>query len=303
MGDGIIFMGSPDFAIPVLKVLAQEYRVAGVITQPDKPAGRGRILTPPPIKELAIELGIPYIQPRRLRDPEAMQWLGSLHPDLIVVAAFGQILRSDVLDLPVHGCINVHASLLPRWRGAAPIQAAILNGDTNTGVTIMLMDAGIDTGPILNQRTTSIEPEETAEHLTVRLSRIGAALLLETIPGFLDGRIIPKNQEENLATLAPMIKKEAGEINFNQPAEYLARQVRAYYPWPGTFIYWQEQVFKILRAHHAPQIQVNPGQKYVLAGLPALGTIDGLLVLDLVQPAGKKAMPGEVFIRGAHNWA
>ena len=257
MGNGIIFMGSPAFALPVLEALTKKYQVEGVVTQPDKPAGRGRLLTPPPVKDLAISLGLPYIQPKRLRDPEAMDWLISLHPDLIVVAAFGQILRPEVLALPLHGCINVHASLLPRWRGAAPIQATILAGDRTTGVTTLLMDSGIDTGPILSQRSTQVQPPETAEDLGARLSSMGAELLIETLPGYLKGEVSPQPQDENLATRAPMLRKAAGEIDFNQPAALLEKQVRAYCPWPGTFTAWQGQILKILSAHSYPNENRN----------------------------------------------
>src|SRR5512139_2910075 len=176
----IVFMGSPDFSLPTLRALAEQYPIAGVVTQPDRPAGRGRTLTPPPVKQLAVELGLPIIQPRRLRQPEAMEQLLAWAPDLIVVAAFGQILRPEVLELPAHGCINVHASLLPRWRGAAPIQASLLHGDRETGVTIMVMDPGIDTGPIMAQRSLRIDPDDTAGSLSNRLSQLGADLLIDT---------------------------------------------------------------------------------------------------------------------------
>ena len=178
-------MGSPDFALSTLRALHENYPVVGVVTQPDRAAGRGRELKPPPVKTLALELGIPVIQPEKLREPEAMEQLRAWSPDVIVVAAFGQILRQDVLDLPKFGCINVHASLLPRWRGAAPINAAILHGDEETGITIMKMDAGLDTGPILTQRSVRIQPDETAGSLFETLSQLGADLLLETLPGYI----------------------------------------------------------------------------------------------------------------------
>jgi methionyl-tRNA formyltransferase len=173
----IVFMGSPEFALPIIQELWKNYPIVGIVTQPDRPAGRGRILTPPPVKQLALELGLEFIQPEKLKEPAAQEKLQSWQPDLIVVAAFGQILRKSVLELPQYGCINVHASLLPRWRGAAPIQAAILNGDERTGITIMKMDPGVDTGPILRQDSLEIRSDDTAESLSNRLAPIGARLL------------------------------------------------------------------------------------------------------------------------------
>src|SRR5919108_4165338 len=190
----VVFMGSPDFALPTLQALAEHYDVVGVVTQPDRASGRGRERKPPPVKTLALELGIPVMQPEKLRLPEAMEQLRLWDPDLIVVAAFGQILKKDVLDLPRFGCINVHASLLPRWRGAAPINAAILHGDEETGVTIMQMDVGLDTGPILVKRSIRLTRDDTAASVTERLSQFGAELLIETLPDYLSGKIIPLPQ-------------------------------------------------------------------------------------------------------------
>ena len=226
-------MGSPDFALSTLRALHENYSVVGVVTQPDRAAGRGRELKSPPVKTLALELGIPVIQPEKLREPEAMEQLRAWSPDVIVVAAFGQILRQDVLDLPKFGCINVHASLLPRWRGAAPINAAILHGDEETGITIMKMDAGLDTGPILTQRSVRIQPDETAGSLFETLSQLGADLLLDTLPGYISGEIKPRPQPEEGATYAGMLKKEDGLLDFSRPAEELERKVRAFNPWPG----------------------------------------------------------------------
>jgi methionyl-tRNA formyltransferase len=231
-----------------------------------------------------------------------MAQLIAWNPDLLVVVAFGQILRPDVLALPHHGCINVHASLLPRWRGAAPIQAAVLAGDSETGVTIMRMDAGVDTGDILAQRTEPILPEDTAGTLSERLSILGAQLLIETLPGYLDRSISPQPQDPSQATLAPMLKKEDGQLDFTQPAESLARRVRAFAPWPGTFTFWQEQVLKVHQAHAVFQGDPIPEKTYCYNQLPAIGTVDGLLVLDIVQPAGKRSMPGADFLRGSKGW-
>lgn len=298
----IVFMGSPDFALAALKALYENYPVIGVVTQPDRVAGRGRALRPPPVKTLALELGIPAIQPVKLREPEALDQIRFWGPDVIVVAAFGQILRQEVLDLPAFGCLNVHASLLPRWRGAAPINAAILHGDEETGVTIMKMDPGLDTGPILSQRAVPITPDETAGSLFEKLSRLGAELLLDTLPGYLSGEITPRPQPEEGVTYAPMLKKEDGRLDFRQPAEELERKVRAFNPWPGTYFDWYGGTIKVHKAGIRPG-KKRAGDRLVVDGLPALGTSDGLLVLEAVQPAGKKPMPGRAFLAGARNWA
>ena len=302
MSFNIVFMGSPEFALPSLRLLAQHYRVVGVVTQPDRPAGRGRVLTPPPIKGLAQQLEIETIQPARLKDPEAREKLRAWAPDLIVVAAFGQILRKNVLSLPRCGCINVHASLLPRWRGAAPIQAAILHGDPVSGATIMQMDAGIDTGAILAQEALEIQPDDTAETLSARLAQVGAECLIRTLPGYLSGEILPQPQAEAGATYAPMIQKEEGLLDFSQPAEALARRVRAFSPWPGAYLPWQDGFLKVHRAHAQFTQTPQPGRRLVLEGLPALGATSGCLVLDEVQPPGKKPMTGRDFLRGARAW-
>jgi methionyl-tRNA formyltransferase len=231
-------MGSPEFALPVLSALAKDYPIAGVVTQPDRPAGRGKGLTPPPVKLLAQELGLPTIQPERLKDPAALDQLRTWAPELIVVAAFGQILRPAVLELPHLGCLNVHASLLPRWRGAAPIQAAILAGDERTGVTIMRMDSGVDTGPLLSQRALDIFPDENAASLTQHLAELGADLLIDTLPRYLRGQIQARPQDPAGATYAPMLKKEDGLLDPLHPAVELACRVRALNPWPGAYILW-----------------------------------------------------------------
>jgi methionyl-tRNA formyltransferase len=297
-------MGSPEFAVPSLKALAARYPVVGVVTQPDRPAGRGRVLTPPPVKILAQELGLPVIQPERLRRPEAMQQLRDWAPELIVVAAFGQILRPEVLDLPRFGCINVHGSLLPRWRGAAPIQAALLYDDRQTGITIMCMDPGVDTGPMLSQAGLDILPADTAGSLSLRMAELGSRLLVETLPAYLEGSLQPQAQDEQGATYAPMLKKEDGLLDFTQPASELANRVRAFNPWPGAYLLWQGQPLKIHRAAAIPSADANllPGRQVVFQGQPAVATGDGWLVLQEVQPAGKKVMPGKGFLQGARGW-
>lgn len=298
----LVFMGSPKFALPTLSALAENYSIQGVVTQPDRPAGRGKELTPPAIKSFAIDLGLPVIQPEKIKDPVAMQQLANWAPDLIVVVAYGQILRQTVLDLPRNGCINVHASLLPRWRGAAPIQAAILAGDEWAGVTIMRMDSGVDTGPILSQRGIPILCEDTAGSLSERLAEMGAELLIETLPVYLMGELQPRPQNELGVTYAPMLKKGDGQLDFTQSALDLARRVRAFNPWPGATTQWKGQPLRIHSAHAIEDYLSPPGQRLVYGPKPAIGTGQGTLVLDEVQPAGKKAMPGDVFLRGARDW-
>jgi len=297
----VIFMGSPDFAVPSLRSLYGSMGVQAVVTQPDRPAGRGRALSPPPVKVEALSLGIPVIQPEKLSHPDAVGQLHSWSPDVIVVVAFGQILKPEVLDLPKYGCLNVHGSLLPRWRGAAPIQAAILAGDTRSGITIMKMDPGVDTGPILRQRPIPISPDDTGGSLFSKLASLGAELLIETLPDYLAGKILPQAQDERLASYAPLLKKGDGLLDFHRPVEELLRVVRAFNPWPGAYLLWEGQSLKIHRARPGSR-QGTPGERLVLAGMPALAAADGVLILEEVQPAGKKPMPGSSFLAGARNW-
>jgi len=298
----IVFMGSPEFAIPSLKGLIKQFNVVGVVTQPDKPAGRGKVLKAPPIKEIAQSNNVEFIQPKKLRDPKVFEKLKSWAPDLIVVAAFGQILHQEVLDLPRLGCINVHASLLPRWRGAAPIQAAILHGDEITGITIMKMDAGIDTGPILNQKFIRIKPDDTSESLRKSLSYLGADLLLETIPDYFSGSVKAHPQPDTEVTYASLLKKDDGLLDFSKKAYELDRQIRAFYPWPGTFMEIGGERLKVLSAKIVDKAGLEPGERGQLCGYPMVGTAQGALVLEKVQPAGKKAMDGKIFLNGFRLW-
>lgn len=295
-------MGSPDFSLPTLRALADVYQVVGVVTQPDRASGRGRELKAPPVKTLALELGIPVMQPEKLRQPEAMEQLHAWNPDLIVVAAFGQILRKDVLELPRYGCINVHASLLPRWRGAAPINAAILAGDEETGVTIMKMDVGLDTGPMLSKRSIRLMPQDTAGSVFERLSTLGADLLIETLPEYLSGKLQPTPQPEEGMTYAPMIKKEEGQLDFSHDVSELERRVRAFNPWPGAFMDFDGTLLKVHRAG-VEAGNVAEGQRLIVGDQPAVGARGGILILEEVQPAGKKPMSGKSFLSGARNWA
>jgi methionyl-tRNA formyltransferase len=303
MEDRIVFMGSPDFSVPILKSLAKYFNVVGVVTQPDRPAGRGRAVTPPPVKVTAQNFDLPVIQPRSIRkDKHAVEVIQTWKPAVIVVTAFGQILQKNLLDLPTFGCINVHASLLPRWRGVSPIQAAILNGDEITGITIMKMDEGIDTGDIISQRPIEISPDETAGSLLKKLAHIGADLLVNTLPKYLKGEITPTPQRESNAHYAAKLSKSDGELNFEMPAEYLARMVRAFDPWPGTFTYWKNQLLKIIQAHAVMEKSPGIGIVTTYEDFPAIGTGKGLLVIDEIQPSGKKTMQGDDFLRGARDW-
>jgi methionyl-tRNA formyltransferase len=295
-------MGSPDFSLPSLRALARGYEVVGVVTQPDRASGRGREVRMPPVKALALELGLPVVQPEKLRASEAMEQLRAWAPDLIAVAAFGQILRKDVLELPRHGCINVHASLLPRWRGAAPINAAILAGDEVTGVTIMQMDVGLDTGPMLAQRSIRLRRDDTAGSVTQALSMLGAELLIDTLPRWLAGEIQPEPQDDARATYAPMLKKEDGRLDFNYDVNELERRVRAFNPWPGAYLEWDGVMLKVHRAH-VEQGNAEVGERLILQNQPAVGAAGGILVLDELQPPGKKSMSGRSFLSGARTWS
>jgi len=299
----VVFMGSPDFAVPTLQVLAEHYPVIGVVTQPDRPAGRGRKLTPPPVKTLAQKLELPIIQPEKLQsDIDAKQQIQAWEPSVIVVAAFGQILKTDVLTMAPYGCINVHASLLPRWRGVSPIQAAILNGDEETGVTIMKMDDGIDTGQIISSRTIPISADDTGGSLFGKLSSLGAELLMDTLPKYFNNEIHLQEQGESPTPYAPMLNKRDGRLDFSNSACFLAHQVRAYFPWPGTYTYWNGNQLKILSADPLQIESPGVGVLSTHKGLPAIGTLDGILIINQLQPSGKKSMPGEVFLRGAKDW-
>ncbi len=298
----IVFMGSPDFALPTLQALSDHFQVQGVVTQPDRPAGRGKSLSPLPVKKLALELGLNIYQPRSLRTEESIQQIKEWNPDVIVVAAFGQILKKNVLTFPPYGCVNVHASLLPRWRGASPINAAILNGDQQTGVTIMKMDEGLDTGPIISMRSTPIDPQENAGELSDRLARLGGETIIEILPKYISGELTPTPQNDEDSTYAPMLSKKDGELDFSKDAEYLARQVRAYSPWPGTFTYWKNQPLKIHRAKASLSSQGKSNTRVIHNSLPAIYSGNGLLILEEVQPAGKRKMSGETFLNGARDW-
>jgi methionyl-tRNA formyltransferase len=298
----IVFMGTPDFAVPALQALIETQTVVGVVTQPDKPAGRGKQLRPSPVKVAALAHNIPVYQPKSLRTEEAAAPLRQWQPDLIVVAAFGQILRPHVLNLPPHGCLNVHASLLPRWRGASPIQHAIMAGDAETGVTLMQMDEGLDTGPMFVKEAIPIAADETAASLHDKLAHLGAQMLRRYLDDILAGRITPQPQDDSASTYAPMIRKEMGQLDWTQTAVSLDRHIRAMTPWPGAFTYWQGTLLKIIAAtpvtssstpsSHAPgHVFMQDGQLLVAAGR-------GALQIETLQLAGKRAMSSQEFVNG-----
>ena len=294
----IVFMGTPQFAVPTLEGLAERHAVVTVVTQPDRRRGRGRRLQPPPVKQAAERLSLPVWQPRTLRTPEAVAHLRQLAPDVVVVAAYAHILRPNVLDLPARGCINVHASLLPQYRGAEPIVAAILAGEAETGVTVMLIDAGMDTGPILAQRAIPIAADDTRASLTDKLSHLGAHLLVEVLPRWLEGEIQPRPQADAPASYAPRLRKEDGEIDWNQPAAFIERMVRAYAPWPGTYTEWKGKRLRLLRSRPLPLARATPGEVIETPEGVAVVAGEGVLLLEEVPLAGKKAMSVADFVRG-----
>jgi methionyl-tRNA formyltransferase len=297
----VIFMGTPDFAVPSLQKLIATQTVVGVVTQPDRPAGRGRQTQPPPVKVAAQAAGISVYQPPSLRSEEAASPLHAWKPDLIVVAAFGQILKPHVLNLPSMGSLNVHASLLPRWRGAAPIQQAILAGDSETGISLMQMDAGLDTGPVYIQRSIPIGREDTAGLLHDGLARLGAEMLGDHLGDILSGRLTPEPQDDARATYAPMIKKEDGLINWSQSNSQVDRHIRAMTPWPGAVTSWQGKLLKVLEATATSGGSFplgTPGTIIARDGTAIVLTGQGGIQLKRVQLAGKRPLSIEEFLRG-----
>jgi methionyl-tRNA formyltransferase len=304
MQQKLVFMGTPPFSVPSLEALAGHYEVAGVVTQPDRPAKRGRKLTASAVKRAALQLGLPILQPETLRSEEAVTLLRELEPQVMVVAAYGQILRPPVLAIPPAGVINVHPSLLPKYRGASPIAGALLAGEQETGVTIMLMDEGMDTGPILAQTNMDMDPEDTTGTLEEKLARLGAELLAETLPDWLEGRIEARPQDDAGATYTKPISKEETVIDWSLPAKELWYRVRAYNPRPGARTWWKAAQLKILRARPLLEWrgQGEPGQVVEVDAGVAVVSGQGILLLDEVQLAGKRAMAIGDFIRGQRDF-
>ncbi len=300
----LVFMGTSEFAVPALHRLADaRHEIVSVVTQPDRPAGRGRAPLHPPVKQAALELGLTIWQPETMRTLEAVAHLRELAPQAVAVAAYGQILRPAVLEVPPLGCLNIHGSLLPKLRGASPIAFAILEDHDQTGVTIIQMDAGMDTGPILAQRSLPVRPDDTTPSLSVRLAELGADLIVDTLPRWAAGQITPQPQDNEQATYTRILKKEDGRIDWSKPASVLDREVRAFFPWPGSFTSWNGRGLKVLAAAPLPTPASNhtPGTA-VHVDDPrsplAVRTGSGLLLLLRLQLEGKRAMSGEEFVRG-----
>lgn len=295
-------MGTPDFAVPCLMALHNaQFDIPFVVTQPDRPKGRGRTLSAPPVKETAQKLGYRVFQPQSVREVPFVDKLHETAPDFLVVVAYGQILPANLLRLPKHGAINVHASLLPKYRGPAPIQWAMIRGEKETGVTTMLMDTGVDTGDMLLKAKTQIRTDETAEQLHLRLSRLGADLLVDTLNQLVDGSLTPISQKNHDATYAPMLRKEDGRINWHQPADRLDAFVRAMTPWPGAFCFCNEKRLKIIKASpiHGAGSKTEPGT--VVERFPdelCVATEDGLLLIENIQGQSGKRLPAKDFLRG-----
>jgi methionyl-tRNA formyltransferase len=294
-----VFMGTPEFALATLEGLfAFGLNVVGVYTQPDRPAGRGNKLTPPPVKVLAESRGVPVFQPAKLRAPEVVEGLRQLAPDLIVVVAYGQILPKSVLEIPKFGCINVHASLLPKYRGAAPINKAVIDGESETGVTTMLMDVGLDTGPMLVKRSLPIGPEETAGELHDRLARLGREAMEETLRLLCAGTLKPEAQDDSASCYAPMMKKEDGRIDWRRSAAEIHNQVRGLDPWPGAYTCLDGEVLKI--AQTAPEEGVGEPGTVVSADRDGVrvACAGGVLKIGALQLPGKKRLSAGEFLRG-----
>ncbi len=300
----IVFMGTPEFSLPAMeRLVACGYEIVAVYTQPDKPAGRGRVPNPSPVKVKAQEYGISVLQLESFRNSSEIEYLSSLNPDIIVVVAFGQMLSRKVLDIPAFGCLNIHPSLLPRYRGSSPVASAILRGDTETGVTIMLLDAGVDTGPILTQKRVFMEPEDTTESLENKLSEIGADLLVETMPAWFEQKLSPKRQEDGEATYTSQISKNDGAINWQLSANELEKRVRAFHPWPGSYTRWRGKTLKVVQSTPVASAEpTEPGMVVDLAShtgtFSGVATGEGILGLLKVQLEGRKVMPISDFMRG-----
>ena len=293
----IAFFGTPVFAVPTLRACQSVGTVVAVVTQPDRPRGRGQHVTPSPVKEDAERAGLAVLQPPKLKGTDFGERLRALRLDVAVVAAYGRILPTDVLSAPRLGCVNVHASLLPRWRGAAPIQWAIASGDTETGVCLMQMEAGLDTGPVLALRRTPIGPGDTSESLHQRLSELGGALVREELPRFLAGALTPRPQPEEGVTLARMVEKEDGRLDWTRPAVELERRVRAFVPWPGAWTPLGDALLKVWRAEVVPG-SGSPGTLLAAHGTLDVASGEGALRLLDVQPEGRRRMTAAEFLSG-----
>lgn len=297
----IVYMGTPDFSVPALSALVEAgHEVAAVVTQPDKPKGRGKEILMTPVKEKALEYGIPVYQPVKARNPEFVQVLKDLEPDVIVVAAFGQILSKEILDIPRLGCVNIHASLLPKYRGASPIQYAVIDGEMVSGITTMMMAEGIDTGDILDQETIALDPKETGGSLHEKLSAVGAKLILKTLKKLEDGSAVRRVQDEDKATHVGMIKKSMGDIDWSMDAVSIERLIRGLNPWPSAYTNWGGRVLKLWDADVTEEQYNGVCGQVVEASKDRLviKTGNGGLVVKELQLQGKKRMDTAAFLRG-----
>ncbi len=297
----IVFMGTPDFAVPCLeKLIADGYEVAAVFTREDKPVGRKQVLTAPPVKQVALKYNIPVYQPKKLKDNnEAYDIIKKIQPDLMVVVAYGRILPKEYLDIPKYGCVNVHGSLLPKYRGSSPIQWSIVCGDKVTGVTTMQMDEGIDTGDILEVAELPIEDSDTGGSLFDKLCRLGAELLSSTVKGLGNGSIIPVKQNETEATYAPMLTKEMGLLDFNKNATELWHLIRGLNPWPLTYFYYNERRFKVFDAEPKKISANTVGEFFIKDGNAYISCADNTaLMIKEICPDGSKRMDAKSFING-----
>jgi methionyl-tRNA formyltransferase len=297
----IVFMGTPEFAVPSLEALLKsEDQIVGIVTQPDRPKGRGHELASPPVKLVAQRAGIPFLQPLKIRTPDFLEALAAWKPDLIAVTAFGRILHAPILNLPPMGCVNVHGSLLPKYRGAAPVQWAVINGETETGITTMLMDEGMDTGPMLLQERIPILPDDTAGSLAPRLAEVGGRLLVETIRRLKAGAIAPCAQDHAQATMAPLLKKEDGIIDWAGSAQAIVNRVRGMSPWPGAYTFHGQDRWNIWKAAAVQEpAQGQPGT--ILIGAKQslkVATGNGVLELLEIQTANSKRMSVGQFLAG-----
>lgn len=296
----VVFLGTPEFAVPTFdSIIAAGHIISEVVTQPDRPKGRRQMLETSPVKNAALRHGISVYQPERIRRPEAVDRLRSLAPDVMVVVGYGQIIPQNVIDIAPHGIVNVHASILPELRGAAPIQWSIARGYARTGVTTMRIDAGLDTGDILEYLETAIGPDETAPELSARLAAAGAGLLVKTLADLEDGSAQPRPQDGALATLAPILKKEDGRINWLNPARQIHNLIRGFQPWPGAHTVFRGQSMHLWRSRLAARRwNREPGALIDDVGIFAVGGDGAALELLEVQLEGRKKMPAEVFARG-----
>ncbi|OGY42428.1 MAG: methionyl-tRNA formyltransferase [Candidatus Buchananbacteria bacterium RBG_13_36_9] len=295
----IIFMGTPDFGAPVFLALIDKFNIVAAVTQPDKKVGRKQEITQSPIKKIALKNKIEVLQPEKVRDnAEFIQRVKSLQPDLIIVVAYGFILPKEILEIPKFGAINIHASLLPKYRGASPIQTAILNGDKETGISIILIDDKMDHGPLLEQRTITINDNDNFESLHDKLAQLGADLLLDTLPKYISGEIKPVSQKESQATYCQLIKKEDGKIDWSKPAEEIERQIKSYTPWPGAFTFWEGKQLKFIKALVIKAQNQNIGEVFKInEGIGVKCGKDALEVLEL-QLESKKPMNVKEFLNG-----